>query len=328
MSTNPTYHIESETEIVDKNNMNMSKINEHLVKSTHLLYPENYRMNVLAIKVKDINVSNDAIGYLYATTTGDVLHLGYLYVKKEMRKSGIGLLLCNEMFQQALNWNIKTIKLCTYEFQAPGFYEKLGFIKTGIVLNSSDDYALLYYEKELHDHMHINTLTPSHLQSQSQSQSQLQLQSDGYILENFHPLKSPNGEYKNILDIQRGAISGLMEFNLEYLQLKDGQPRTYHTFVISCIENEMQKSVCTIIGSILLGDLRGSSFIISSIHYDKNVILNQEVIDLIRQELDKLQKMYNCRSISAYEKGVEDDMEMLGLVVVMGMGVMNKMILC
>jgi hypothetical protein len=49
MSTNQTYHIESETEIVDKNNMNTSKINEHLGKSTHLLYPENYRMNVLAI---------------------------------------------------------------------------------------------------------------------------------------------------------------------------------------------------------------------------------------------------------------------------------------
>ena len=283
-------------------------------KTINLIFPKDHKMHIIAISIT--NHSNENVGYLYAIGTGKIFSLEYLYVDNTMRNSGIGTLLYKKALQQALEWKMAKMKLCTYEFQAPKFYEKLGFIKTGLLPNALDGNNLYYFEKELNDDTQIpNNEIPSDLQYNI------------FVLDNFNPLEFDNNAYhnsntieeienikniKNIKKIQLGAVTGLIKYNTECLQSQDNFPREYHQFVISCTENKTENINGLIIGLILTGNPLGTNLIISSIVFDDNVIFSGELVDEINKHLVEIALKYNCKNLIMYENNLEHYFDKLG----------------
>ena len=67
------------------------------------------------------------VGILEGFTLYDEIHVNNLIVKAQHRKKGIGTKLLNFVSEYFENKKFECISLCTYEFQAPKFYEKCGF---------------------------------------------------------------------------------------------------------------------------------------------------------------------------------------------------------
>lgn len=71
--------------------------------------------------------NDEIIGILEGMTLYDEIRVNNLIVKEDYRKKGIGTKLLNFVSEYFYNKKFKYITLCTYEFQAPKFYEKCGF---------------------------------------------------------------------------------------------------------------------------------------------------------------------------------------------------------
>jgi ribosomal protein S18 acetylase RimI-like enzyme len=77
-----------------------------------------------------------AIGGIYGWTWGATCYVRYLYVPERLRNQGHGSALMRATEIEAKARGCEQIVLETHEFQAPGFYRRLGFQITGRV----DDY--------------------------------------------------------------------------------------------------------------------------------------------------------------------------------------------
>ncbi len=77
------------------------------------------------------------------------LHIDILVVTEPYRRSGLGTALMQTAEQTARDKQYRGIFLDTFEFQAPRFYEKLGFTRFGSIKNFSDGHDRHFYEKRL-----------------------------------------------------------------------------------------------------------------------------------------------------------------------------------
>ncbi|MGQ0697796.1 MAG: GNAT family N-acetyltransferase [Panacagrimonas sp.] len=77
------------------------------------------------------------------------LHVDILVVTEPYRRSGLGSALMADAERVAREKNYRGIFLDTFEFQAPRFYEKLGFTRFGSIRNYCDGYDRHFYEKRL-----------------------------------------------------------------------------------------------------------------------------------------------------------------------------------
>ena len=77
------------------------------------------------------------------------MEIRILVVAKNERGKGLGKRLMKAAEKEALKRNCKYISLDTFSFQAPGFYEKLGFQKIGIEENPHRGYDKIYYRKAI-----------------------------------------------------------------------------------------------------------------------------------------------------------------------------------
>ena len=92
---------------------------------------------------------NEIIGGLYGHSIWGTLEVKTLVVKLENRNQGIGRKLIIEAEKEAKNRNCRFISLDTFSFQAPGFYEKLGFEKIGTETDFSKGFEKYYYRKKI-----------------------------------------------------------------------------------------------------------------------------------------------------------------------------------
>lgn len=74
--------------------------------------------------------SNALIGGLHALSYWGWFFIEHLYVPDALRKRGTGTSLMKEAEAAARKRNCVGIYLGTFSFQAPGFYEKLGYQRT------------------------------------------------------------------------------------------------------------------------------------------------------------------------------------------------------
>lgn len=77
------------------------------------------------------------------------LHVDILVVTEPYRRSGLGSALMHTAEQAAREKDYRGIFLDTFEFQAPRFYEKLGFTRFGSIQNFSEGHDRHFYEKRL-----------------------------------------------------------------------------------------------------------------------------------------------------------------------------------
>jgi ribosomal protein S18 acetylase RimI-like enzyme len=77
--------------------------------------------------------SGTMIGVAYGWTWGGTCHLRYLFVPADRRNQGHGTRLMQAVEDEARLRRCGQIVVETHDFQAPGFYRKLGFDVTGVV---------------------------------------------------------------------------------------------------------------------------------------------------------------------------------------------------
>ncbi|CAA0195436.1 GNAT family N-acetyltransferase [Tenacibaculum maritimum] len=92
---------------------------------------------------------NEIIGGLYGRSIWGTLEIKTFVVKAENRNDGIGRKLITEAEKEAKNRNCRFISLDTFSFQAPEFYEKLGFKKIGTETDFPKGFEKYYYRKEI-----------------------------------------------------------------------------------------------------------------------------------------------------------------------------------
>ncbi|MDQ7917871.1 GNAT family N-acetyltransferase [Mesonia sp. MT50] len=95
------------------------------------------------------NELNEIIGGLYGRSLWGTLEIKTFVVKTENRNEGIGRKLIKEAEKEAKNRNCRFVSLDTFSFQAPEFYEKLGFIKIGTETDFPKGFEKHYYRKKL-----------------------------------------------------------------------------------------------------------------------------------------------------------------------------------
>ena len=82
-------------------------------------------------------------------TWGGCCEIGRLWVHESMRGTGVGTALMHAAEQEAIRRGCHQIVLSTHSFQAPRFYEKLGFRRLAAIPNYPQGHENIIYIKDL-----------------------------------------------------------------------------------------------------------------------------------------------------------------------------------
>lgn len=102
----------------------------------------------LAVIVRD-GTNDTIVGGLWGESDYDWLFIELLVVSEEFRKRGIGSALIKKAEEIAGDRGCIGIRVDTFNFQAPGFYKKLGYRIFGRLVNYPNGYERLFYFKTL-----------------------------------------------------------------------------------------------------------------------------------------------------------------------------------
>lgn len=105
---------------------------------------------LLAIFVPDSQ--NNLIAGLSGYTWGSFCEINFLWVHKLYRHQGYGRRLLQTAELEAVNRNCQVVVLDSYSFQAPGFYQRLGYTISGIVEECPSGHRRYYLHKRLDTH--------------------------------------------------------------------------------------------------------------------------------------------------------------------------------
>jgi ribosomal protein S18 acetylase RimI-like enzyme len=117
-------------------------LNEFNVQSTGI---SNGKWLALFYRAADGSPRGGAFGW----TWGGTCYIRYLYLSADIRNQGHGTRLIQAVEAEAKSRGCHQIVLETHDFQAPGFYQKLGFEIIGRVPGYPRDYAYLTLVKRL-----------------------------------------------------------------------------------------------------------------------------------------------------------------------------------
>ncbi|SDI30749.1 GNAT family N-acetyltransferase [Chryseobacterium jejuense] len=96
-----------------------------------------------------INDNKQVVGGLYGRSIWGTLEIQKLAVSEEYKNRGLGRQLVHAAIEEARVRNCEYVALNTFSFQAPEFYEKLGFEKIGTEHDFPKGFEKYYYRKTL-----------------------------------------------------------------------------------------------------------------------------------------------------------------------------------
>jgi len=151
------------------------KIEDHIPETRWQLFvePEDRQVTGLRKKLSDFNIAkarsdqgfglgifaNDLqqqlVAGIYGWIWGACLEVDYLWVHEALRGRGYGKKLIDELEKEAIDRGCQIAILDTYSFQAPSFYELLGYECFGVVDGYGPGYQKHFFKKELRQE--INT---------------------------------------------------------------------------------------------------------------------------------------------------------------------------
>jgi len=85
------------------------------------------------------------------TVDGDTLHVDMLFIDEKYRGCGCGKKLLTELESRAKELGIFFIRVDTFGFQAPSFYEACGYTQVGEFTHPTSGYQYHFFAKHLTD---------------------------------------------------------------------------------------------------------------------------------------------------------------------------------
>jgi len=85
----------------------------------------------IAIFVRDS--ASEYVAGIYAYTWGGCLDIRFVWVREDLRGAGLGSKLMQAVEHEAMNRGCHVATLETHSFQAPRFYQKLGYEEFGVL---------------------------------------------------------------------------------------------------------------------------------------------------------------------------------------------------
>lgn len=86
---------------------------------------------------------------IVASSTMDTLEVEFLFVEEAYRGRGLGQQLLEHVEKLARQEGLRRILLNTYSFQAPGFYQKLGYQQIAEIAPCFGDFCQYFFVREL-----------------------------------------------------------------------------------------------------------------------------------------------------------------------------------
>ena len=124
-----------------------SQIIGDLIRSYNLSKREVAESEPLNLYVEDEHC--EIMAGLVAETFGNWLEIEYLFVKDDLRGQGIGSQLLQRAESEAKKRNCRFAFVNTYQFQAPGFYQKQGYKEVFTLKDYPYTGQRHYYQKDL-----------------------------------------------------------------------------------------------------------------------------------------------------------------------------------
>ena len=91
----------------------------------------------------------EVLGGLLGQIWGKWLHVAYLWVAEMARRAGHGRMLIERAEQYAVERGCVGVHVSTFSFQAPAFYEKLGYEVFGVLEGMPPGHSHFYLKKRL-----------------------------------------------------------------------------------------------------------------------------------------------------------------------------------
>lgn len=116
---------------------------QHNLKNTKEISSINKPLEII------IHDQGQVVGGLYGRSIWGTLEIQKLAIAEEYKNKGLGKQLIYIAIEQARIRNCNYIALNTFSFQAPEFYEKMGFEKIGTEHDFPKGFEKYYYRKTL-----------------------------------------------------------------------------------------------------------------------------------------------------------------------------------
>jgi len=138
-----TYHIKAD-EAASEQTKEIIHAGLRAYNTAHFGYADGRPLN-LFVHDDDGRIVGGLLGYTY----WDFLAVDILWLHEEWRGQGLGTQLLQTAEQEAIARGCHQAHLDTFEFQAPGFYEKQGYQCWGVLDGYDGRFKRLYYRKQL-----------------------------------------------------------------------------------------------------------------------------------------------------------------------------------
>lgn len=96
-----------------------------------------------------IEENGTIVAGIVAESVGDTVEVEFLFVNETCRGRGLGKALLEHVETAARQQGMRRMLLNTYSFQAPGFYEKMGYQEIIKLEPAFDRFSQSYFIKEL-----------------------------------------------------------------------------------------------------------------------------------------------------------------------------------
>ncbi len=117
-----------------------------LTAFNHATYPD---PGAAPITLTIESESGELLGGLTGRNAYGWMRVDVIWVRESQRGQGLGVQLLQKAEQVAKERRCQGIHLDTHGFQAPGFYEKLGYVAFGELEKYPGEYKHIYYRKSL-----------------------------------------------------------------------------------------------------------------------------------------------------------------------------------
>ena len=130
---------------------------EHYAELDAFLAERIYEFNAQATRLFDGEVfaasikgpAGEIIAAVSGHTWGGTCQVTHLWVHEAQRRKGLGVTLMNAVESEAMRRGCEQILLSTHSFQAPEFYERLGYKRAASIEGYPKGHANVFYLKKL-----------------------------------------------------------------------------------------------------------------------------------------------------------------------------------